>query len=86
MSLTSTSFANPAVAIARAFTNTFSGIRPADLTGFIAAEFLGALAALAFAGWLLQAPATLAHRIRNLNRRGSLETNANATGRHYLEQ
>jgi hypothetical protein len=28
----------------------------------------------------------LAHRIRNLNRRGSLETNANATGRHYLEQ
>jgi glycerol uptake facilitator-like aquaporin len=51
----STSFANPAVAIARAFTNTFSGIRPADLPGFIAAEFLGALCALAFAGWLLQA-------------------------------
>jgi glycerol uptake facilitator-like aquaporin len=51
----STSFANPAVAIARAFTNTFSGIRPVDLPGFIAAEFLGALCALAFAGWLLQA-------------------------------
>jgi glycerol uptake facilitator-like aquaporin len=52
----STSFANPAVAIARALTNTFSGIRPADLPGFIAAEFLGALCALAFASWLLQAP------------------------------
>jgi glycerol uptake facilitator-like aquaporin len=48
----STSFANPAVAIARAFTNTFSGIRPIDLPGFIAAELLGALCALAFAGWL----------------------------------
>ena len=34
----STSFANPAVAIARSLTNTFSGIRPVDLTGFIAAE------------------------------------------------
>jgi glycerol uptake facilitator-like aquaporin len=55
----STSFANPAVAIARAFTNTFSGIRPLDLPGFIAAEFLGALCALVFAGWLLQAPAAV---------------------------
>jgi glycerol uptake facilitator-like aquaporin len=50
----STSFANPAVAIARAFTNTFSGIRPIDLPGFIAAQLLGALCALAFAGWLLR--------------------------------
>ncbi|RFB79156.1 aquaporin [Methylovirgula sp. 4M-Z18] len=50
----STSFANPAVAIARAFTNTFAGIRPADLPGFIAAQLLGALCALAFAGWLLR--------------------------------
>jgi glycerol uptake facilitator-like aquaporin len=55
----STSFANPAVAIARAFTNTFSGIRPLDLPGFIVAESLGALCALAFAGWLLQAPAAI---------------------------
>jgi glycerol uptake facilitator-like aquaporin len=38
----STSFANPAVAIARSMTNTFSGIRPADLPGFIAAELCGA--------------------------------------------
>ena len=38
----STSFANPAVAIARAFTDTFAGIRPADLPGFIVAEIVGA--------------------------------------------
>jgi glycerol uptake facilitator-like aquaporin len=49
----STSFANPAVAIARAFSDTFAGIRPADLPGFIAAELLGAVLALALAGWLL---------------------------------
>ncbi len=49
----STSFANPAVAIARALTNTFSGIRPVDLPGFIAAQLLGALCGLAFARWLL---------------------------------
>ncbi len=51
----STSFANPAVAIARAFTNTFSGIRPADLTGFIAAQFAGAFCALMLMSWLLNA-------------------------------
>src|SRR6188474_399863 len=39
----STSFANPAVAIARSMTNTFSGIRPADLPGFVAAELCGAV-------------------------------------------
>jgi glycerol uptake facilitator-like aquaporin len=50
----STSFANPAVAVARAFTNTFSGIRPIDLPGFITAQLLGALCGLAFAGWLLR--------------------------------
>ncbi|MER9211469.1 aquaporin family protein [Mesorhizobium sp. M0663] len=52
----STSFANPAVAIARAFSNTFAGIRPADLPGFIGAELLGALLAMALAGWLLAQP------------------------------
>jgi glycerol uptake facilitator-like aquaporin len=51
----STSFANPAVAIARSMTNTFSGIRPADLPGFIAAELCGAVAALMLMGWLLRA-------------------------------
>jgi glycerol uptake facilitator-like aquaporin len=50
----STSFANPAVAIARSLTNTFSGIRPVDLPGFIAAELAGALAALALMNWLLR--------------------------------
>jgi glycerol uptake facilitator-like aquaporin len=49
----STSFSNPAVAIARSLTNTFSGIRPADLPGFIAAEVVGAVAALWLMDWLL---------------------------------
>jgi glycerol uptake facilitator-like aquaporin len=50
----STSFANPAVAIARSLTNTFSGIRPVDLPGFIAAELVGAVVALALCTWLLR--------------------------------
>ena len=45
----STSFANPAITIARSLTNTFSGIRPTDTPAFIAAQFVGALAALAVA-------------------------------------
>ena len=49
----STSFANPAVAVARALSNTFSGIRPIDLPGFIIAEIAGALIALGLASWLL---------------------------------
>jgi len=48
----STSFANPAVAVARSLTDSFAGIRPADLPGFIIAEFAGALLAAALAGWL----------------------------------
>lgn len=51
----STSFANPAVAIARSLTNTFSGIRPVDLPGFIAAELGGAVAAMILMSWLLRA-------------------------------
>ena len=50
----STSFANPAVVIARALTNTFSGIRPIDAPGFIAAQLLGAVCALALINWLLR--------------------------------
>ncbi|MGD9812118.1 MAG: aquaporin [Sphingobium sp.] len=50
----STSFANPAVAIARSFTDTFSGIRPLDLPGFIIAELAGALVALALVIWLFK--------------------------------
>jgi glycerol uptake facilitator-like aquaporin len=56
----STSFANPAVTIARALSDTFAGIRPADLPGFIAAELLGALLAMVFAGWLLAEPKPIA--------------------------
>lgn len=47
----STSFANPAVALARAFTDTFAGIRPADLPMFWAAQGAGALLAALVAGW-----------------------------------
>lgn len=49
----STSFANPAVTVARSLTDTFSGIRPVDVPAFVIAQFLGALLALAFATWLL---------------------------------
>jgi glycerol uptake facilitator-like aquaporin len=48
----STSFANPAVTIARALTDTFSGIRPGDVSGFIAAQILGALLAVVFHRWM----------------------------------
>jgi glycerol uptake facilitator-like aquaporin len=50
----STSFANPAVAVARSLTNTFSGIRPIDLPGFIAAELSGAVVGLVLMRWLLR--------------------------------
>jgi glycerol uptake facilitator-like aquaporin len=50
----STSFANPAVAIARSMTNSFSGIRPADLPGFIVGELCGALAGFILMSWLLR--------------------------------
>jgi glycerol uptake facilitator-like aquaporin len=49
----STSFANPAVAIARSFSNTFSGIRPLDLPAFIIAQLIGAALGVAVFGWLL---------------------------------
>ena len=52
----STSFANPAVAIARSLTNTFSGIRPVDLPGFIVAELCGAIAGMLLINWLLGPP------------------------------
>jgi glycerol uptake facilitator-like aquaporin len=42
----STSFANPAVTIGRAFTDSFSGIRPADMPAFVAAQLLGAVVAV----------------------------------------
>jgi len=48
----STSFANPAVTLARAATNTFAGIRPSDAPAFILAQLLGAFAATMLFGWL----------------------------------
>ena len=53
----STSFANPAITIARAFSDTFAGIRPVDVPSFIVAQFVGALAAAGACGWLYRAPA-----------------------------
>lgn len=50
----STSFANPAVTVARSFTDTFSGIAPADAPAFIAAQFAGAVVATALMAWLLR--------------------------------
>lgn len=52
----STSFANPAVAVARSLSDTFSGIRPLDLPGFIAAQMAGGVVALLVAQWFLQQP------------------------------
>ena len=48
----STSFANPAVTIGRAFTNTFAGIDPSNVAAFVVAQLVGALLALGLAGWL----------------------------------
>ena len=53
----STSFANPAVTMARAATDTFAGIRPADAPGFIIAQLAGGGAATALFRWLLPPPA-----------------------------
>lgn len=52
----STSFANPAVTLARAATNTFAGIRPTDAPGFILAQLVGAAAATVLFCWLYPAP------------------------------
>jgi glycerol uptake facilitator-like aquaporin len=51
----STSFANPAVTIARALSDTFAGIRPADVPGFIVAQALGAMVAVGVFRWLTEA-------------------------------
>jgi glycerol uptake facilitator-like aquaporin len=48
----STSFANPAVTIARAISDTFAGIRPADVAPFIVAQFVGAVAGMLVSRWL----------------------------------
>jgi len=54
-STASTSFANPAVTLARAASDTFAGIRPADAPGFIVAQLVGAMAATYLFRWLVPA-------------------------------
>ena len=51
----STSFANPAISIARSLSDTFAGIRPTDVPGFVIAQLAGALLALLVARWLFRA-------------------------------
>ena len=49
----STSFANPAVTLARSMTDTFAGIRPDDVAGFVVAQLVGALVGLAVVRWMV---------------------------------
>jgi glycerol uptake facilitator-like aquaporin len=59
----STSFANPAVTIARCLTDTFAGIRPADVPGFVVAQLAGATAATALFRWLVPTLPATASRV-----------------------
>jgi glycerol uptake facilitator-like aquaporin len=59
----STSFANPAVTLARAASDTFAGIRPADAPGFIVAQLLGAAASTALFRWLVPSLPAVADRV-----------------------
>lgn len=59
----STSFANPAVTLARAASDTFAGIRPADAPGFIVAQLAGGAAATAVFRWLVPALPKAADRV-----------------------
>jgi glycerol uptake facilitator-like aquaporin len=56
----STSFANPAVTVARSLSDTFAGIAPSSAPAFIVAQVAGALAAVAVFGWLLKPPSAAA--------------------------
>jgi glycerol uptake facilitator-like aquaporin len=59
----STSFANPAVTIARSLTDTFAGIRPVDVPAFVAAQLVGAAGATALFRWLVPALPAVAPRV-----------------------
>lgn len=59
----STSFANPAVTLARAFTDTFAGIRPVDVAPFVLAQFVGAAAATLLFRWLVPSLPATADRV-----------------------
>jgi glycerol uptake facilitator-like aquaporin len=56
----STSFANPAVTLARSASDTFAGIRPVDVPGFVVAQLFGAAAAAGTVRWLLHSPGEIA--------------------------
>jgi glycerol uptake facilitator-like aquaporin len=62
----STSFANPAVTIARSLSNTFAGIRPADVIPFIIAQLVGALCALYVCGWFDAKASQVADQARRI--------------------
>ena len=66
----STSFANPAVTIARSFTDTFSGIRPLDMPLFIAAQIVGAFVAFLLCQWLLTTEEDLLTASENADAKG----------------
>jgi len=59
----STSFANPAVTLARSASDTFAGIRPADVPGFVAAQITGATIATALFSWLVPVSRAQAERV-----------------------
>jgi glycerol uptake facilitator-like aquaporin len=59
----STSFANPAVTVARAFTDTFAGIRPADVAPFLLAQAAGAVAGTMLMRWLVAESPSSDHRV-----------------------
>ena len=73
----STSFANPAVTMARAASDTFTGIRPLDVPGFIVAQLFGAGAATAMFRWLV--PSLHASAARVVDRSCSIDENVNET-------
>jgi glycerol uptake facilitator-like aquaporin len=58
----STSFANPAVTLARALTDTFAGIRASDVPGFLIGQAGGAVTATALFRWLVPASPVATHR------------------------
>jgi glycerol uptake facilitator-like aquaporin len=59
----STSFANPAVTLARALTDTFAGIRPVDVPGFLVAQLTGAATATLLFRWLVPSLPEAADRV-----------------------
>jgi glycerol uptake facilitator-like aquaporin len=69
----STSFANPAVTLVRSASNTFSGIRPRDVPGFIMAQMFGALTATIFFRWLVPEHIAIPKPQANLDHLPSIE-------------